>query len=514
MIYPFLAIILSLAIAWVLVPRMSGFAQRVGLIDQPDDSRKLHKNPIPMVGGIAIFLTTAFVGAVLIAASAYADSEAYYSSDLLEFGGLLVGSGLLLLVGIADDIVGIRGRQKLLGQMLAIAVLVACGFHFDHFTFLKMKIQFGVFSTIVVFLWMLAAINSVNLLDGADGFATTVGIIMSLSLSAMSIYQDKYIDAVITMSLAGALIAFLKYNFPPAKAFLGDSGSMLIGFVLGAMAIRCTFKQPAFYAFTAPIALLAIPFIDTAAAIIRRRLTGRSIYQVDRGHLHHQLAKQGFGPKVSLLWVALLCTTTAFGAVMSLVFRHSIYAVVSILVVGFVLLVGRIFGVAEFQLISNRAISIAKSFLSVTIKTKVADVQQSAVHVQGNRDWQIIWGQMCNFADEFELNQLTMDLNVPWIHESFHATRRLSGTKRDTVQEWYTEIPLIVEGKIFGRVEVLGSRTGKFSHHEVIKNLLTITEGLEVKLASMEEIHEFDDLSDTEQASGEGADDAPTTKVG
>ena len=478
MILPISAFTFSLILAFLLVPFFSSLAGRVGLVDLPDNNRKLHKSAIPMVGGITVFVAALFVIPSLI--FLFQDSIRFRPTDQSELTGLLVGAMILLIVGLADDLWNLRGRQKLLGQIIAITALIVSGYQFDSVTFAGFKIEFGIFSVLVIYAWMIAAINSINLLDGADGFASTIGIIMSMALAVMALYQGKVVDAVIALSLAGALLGFLNYNFPPAKAYLGDSGSMLIGYMLGAMAIRCTFKQATAYAFFAPVALLAIPFIDTGAAIIRRRLMGRSIYTVDRGHLHHRLMKQGYSPRVSLLWVALLCTMTAIGGILALINRQSEYAIASIIMVVLVLFFARIFGLAEFRLVSNRAISIGKSFM----RTGNGDKQhvQSAVHVQGNRDWQELWEQICEFADEHEINQVTMDLNLPWMHESFHATRRRAGTKRDASREWYVQLPLVVDEKLFGRIEVLGAVDGRFTHHQIVFDMLKIAADIEHSL--------------------------------
>lgn len=481
MIIPISAFTLSFLIALLLVPLLARVANRVGLVDLPDDNRKLHKSAIPMVGGITIFVAASVAIPALL--FYFADSFRFRPSDGTELGGMLMGAALLLIVGLADDFWNLRGRQKLIGQIIAITVLIISGFQFDHLTFAGFRIEFGIFSVLVVYAWMLVAINSINLLDGADGFASTVGIVMSLALSVMAIYQGKMVDAIIALSLAGALVGFMRYNFPPAKAYLGDSGSMLIGYMLGAMAIRCAFKQATAYAFFAPVALLAIPLIDTAAAIIRRRMMGRSIYSVDRGHLHHRMMKQGYSPRISLLWVALLCTMTAVGAIMALVYRKTEYAVASIVIVVLVLFFARIFGLAEFQLVSNRALSIARSFLRVSHGDK--NHVQSSVHVQGSRDWQELWEQVCQFADEHEVNELTMDLNVPWMHESFHATRRRTGTKKDATREWYVQLPLVVEGRLFGRIEVLAAKDGRYTHHQIVNDLLKITADIEFSLAEI-----------------------------
>jgi UDP-GlcNAc:undecaprenyl-phosphate GlcNAc-1-phosphate transferase len=278
---------------------------------------------------------------------------------------------------------------------------------------------------------------------------------------------------------------------------------MLIGFLLSALAIRCMFKSHTAYAFFAPIALLAIPFIDTGAAIIRRRLTGRSIFEVDRGHLHHALMKRGYTPRVSLLWVALLCSTTAAGAVLSLLEQRSEYALVSILIVVVVMVGCKIFGVAEYQLVSRKASSLARSFFKISANNNT-QVLQSSVHVQGNRNWQEMWKSLCDFADEHELNQLTLDLNMPWLHESFHATRRRADADRGENKEWFTMIPLIVDGRCFGRLELNGAFGQKFDHHQIIQNLLKVTNDIEQSLEQPEEVEAHVPLQefDSQQPAG------------
>ena len=463
----------------VMVPLISRFAGRLRLLDQPDNNRKLHRSAIPVVGGIAVFVALCFaVGSVCWFGR---ESLVFKPGDWSEFAGLFIGSAFILLIGVLDDSIGLRGRQKLIGQIIAISILIGFGFRFESCRIFGVTIEFGIFSILVIFAWCLAVVNSINLLDGADGFASTIGIIMSLAMTVMALYHPsgRPVDALILLALAGALAAFLRFNFPPAKVFLGDAGSMLIGFVLAAIAIRCAFKQATAYAFFAPLALLAIPFMDTAAAIIRRKLTGRSIYSVDRGHLHHSMMKRGFSPTVSLLWVSALCTMTAVGGTIAFIYRKTEFALVSIVLVVFVLIISRIFGTAEFQLVSNRAKVIGKSLVGGKSKNGRAGFHQSTVQLQGNRDWQEVWEQLCDFADVHELNQITFDLNLPWIGESFHATRRRADARKGEYQEWYSQLPLIVDGRIFGRIELLVSKDCRFPHQDIISNLLKLTTDIE-----------------------------------
>lgn len=479
-----------------VVPILAKRAGKYGLVDLPDNKRKLHQNAIPMVGGLSLFVTAL----VLVPVGIYfglAFKPFFHSlgeflfdwipvdferrslrmqpRDYRELTGLALGSAILVVVGILDDRFQIRGRQKLFGQIVATTVLILFGFHFNEIAIAGFHFKFKVFSVFFVYAWVLAAINSVNLLDGADGIAGSIGVIMSLALSMMAVYSGLMVNALVTMVIAGALLGFLRYNFPPAKVYLGDTGSMLIGFLLAAIAIRCTSKQGSAFAFFAPIAFLAIPFIDTAAAIIRRRLTGRSIFAVDRGHLHHSLMKQGYSPRIALLWVILLCTMTAIGGILSFVNEQSEYALVSIGLVVLVMLSCKIFGIAEYKLVSRKAYSVARGALNLN-----QDVQQSSVHVQGSRDWQVDWSKLCKFADEQKLKEITLDLNAPWLHESFHATRKCSDNSEKSGNDWKARVPLLADGRAFGRIEVWGNQNA--DHHSAIRGLLDFAGSLENSL--------------------------------
>ncbi|MEZ6096784.1 MAG: MraY family glycosyltransferase [Pirellulaceae bacterium] len=370
-------------------------ARKVGLVDKPDTTRKLHTSAIPLVGGIVVFCAV-LITSLVVFLSFDISSRPTNRGELL---GLLFGCAIVLIVGVLDDRFNLRGRQKLMGQILAVTVLIAFGFRFDSIQIMGVTFEFGIFSYLVVYAWCLASINSVNLLDGADGFAATIGFILCMALSVMSFYVGMTIDGLLCMAMAGALLGFLRYNFPPAKAYLGDAGSMLLGLFLGAVAIRSGFKQNMAYSVFAPIALLAIPFIDTSAAIIRRRFTGRSIYTEDRGHLHHILAKKGLSPVGSLMWVAALCTMTAAGGTISLIMRQAEFALASIALVIFVMVSGGLFGVAEAKLLQRRFSGFLRTFTSLKRNTTTIGVHESAIHLQGNRNWADIWNQLSSFAN-------------------------------------------------------------------------------------------------------------------
>lgn len=499
--------VIALVLAWGIMPALMRLAHHLKLVDLPDDNRKLHRSSIPLVGGIAVFI--AVTVSIIVTGLVFKSQINLKPGDLSEFLGLFIASGFLLLVGILDDAIGLRGKQKLMGQIMAVSLLLIFGFNFDNVRVMGMSIEFGHFSIFLVFLWCLAVTNSINLMDGADGFAASIGITISLALSIMAMFHPsgRDMDAIAMLALTGALIGFLRFNFPPARVFLGDAGSMLIGFVLAAISIRCAFKLGTSYAFLAPFALLAIPFIDTAAALLRRKLTGRSIYAVDRGHIHHMMMKRGLSPVASLLWLAMLCSMAAIGGTISFFYRRAEFSLVSIFLVLVVMMIAGIFGVAEFQLLLKKS----KSGLAILFgREKAGDgkkVRQSAVQLQGSEDWKDTWKQLCEFADGHELNEITFDLNLPWIHESFYATRRREDAAKGGQSEWRAEIPLTVSGKLLGRVEFFGDANSEVSHHDVITNLLKLVLDIESLIQEKSGFVPVDELNGHD-VSGFGHDDS------
>ena len=499
------SLILSAFLTWLIVRLYWPIAEKIGLVDNPDKTRKLHQTAIPLVGGIS-FLTAILISIPLVVVLEKTFSGVFNWSDsainnLLpwnmphlsigrfrevdasELTGLVIGSVFLLLVGVLDDWKGIRGRHKLIGQIIAATILMLFGFEFESVSFGGMTFKFGVFAGILIYFWMLAAINSVNLLDGADGIATTIGIIMTGAMGVMLLYQGNGLDCVIMFSLTGALIAFLTYNFPPAKVYLGDAGSMVIGFILAAMAIRSTFKQNSMFAFMAPIALLAIPFIDTGAAILRRRLTGRSLFSVDRGHLHHALLEKGYSPIASLVWVALFCLITAVGGVMALIQRDSEIALAAIGLVVVMMAGAKLFGFAELKLATRKAYGIGRAFLPGG-RDLAPEIKESTYHVQGDRDWETWWGTLKDYAVENSFLEMTMDLNAPWIHEAFHAKMKGTERVRESNYIWSSSVPLVFKNRIFGKVDFSCSKDSR-SHHLIIEDILNLTREIEASLSEV-----------------------------
>ena len=223
------------------------------------------------------------------------------------------------------------------------------------------------------------------------------------------------------------------------------------------------------------------------------------------------MMKRGLTPVASLIWVFFLCTTTAVGGTISFLYQRAEFALVSIFLVVLVMMMAGIFGVAEFRLLFKKG----KSTLDRISRRDVdgqGRVYQSAVQLQGNENWEQTWESLCEFADSHELTRITFDLNLPWLHESFYATRRRDDLGNGD-SEWYAEIPLASSGKVLGRIEFFGDRKSKISHHEAITNLLKLTSDIERAIADREtpireEVAENNSIESKNGAVEEAASDA------
>jgi UDP-GlcNAc:undecaprenyl-phosphate GlcNAc-1-phosphate transferase len=236
------------------------FAARFGPVDCPDGTRKIHGKETPVAGGIALLMS--LFGTLLVSLWAPGPANGWFAQQGLFLPGLLLASLVIGIVGLVDDSRGLRARHKLLGQLCAVAIVMASGLTARSIQLFDWHLELGLLALPFTAFWLLATINSLNLLDGMDGLLSCVGLIISLAMAAMAILGNQWVAASVAAALAGALLGFLRYNFPPASIFLGDSGSMLIGLIVGAVALRGSLKGPATVALAAPLAILAIPEFD------------------------------------------------------------------------------------------------------------------------------------------------------------------------------------------------------------------------------------------------------------
>ncbi len=305
-----LAFVIAVGFALLVTPGVIWFARKTGALDAPNQ-RKVHKKPIPRIGGIGIWL--AFMIAITVAAS-YTEVPDEQEFELL---GLMVSGTLIVLIGVIDDYRDLPAKVKLLGQIVAASVLVI-GFDvridfvtdpFGDYIFLEyLAIPLTIF-------WVVGITNTVNLIDGLDGLAAGVSSIAAVTICLVALQQGDLFIATLTACLAGAAVGFLYYNFNPAKIFMGDSGSMFLGFMLSGISVIGAVKSATTIALIVPILALGLPIMDTTFAIVRRYRGGVPIFKPDKGHLHHRLLDMGFTQRQAVLLMYVISALLGLSAV-------------------------------------------------------------------------------------------------------------------------------------------------------------------------------------------------------
>ncbi len=340
---PFLAFALSAALNGLA----RSVAPKIGWVDKPDGGRKLHKKSTPVMGGLAFSL--AMFGVVGVAALSGADW--LLDPGTARFATSLFSSAILFCaLGVVDDRLALRPRTKLIGQFLASLPFALLANPIAFVRIVGIEIDLGVAAVPFTILWLVACSNVINLIDGLDGLAATVGSISLLTIAALFGLQQEAGAATVTLIAAASILGFLCHNWPPARIFMGDGGSLTIGYLIGALSIQAASKTAAGYTLAVPVVLISIPIFDTVMAILRRKLNGRGIGEGDRGHIHHRLQDHGLTRKQALLTIGGLCLIMAGAAMLSALMRSEIPGLVICAGVLGALVVGRIFGYQETAL--------------------------------------------------------------------------------------------------------------------------------------------------------------------
>jgi UDP-GlcNAc:undecaprenyl-phosphate GlcNAc-1-phosphate transferase len=297
--------LIAVVIAIITTPLAMRLAPRIGAVDVPSDERRMHTRTMPRFGGLGIFLGV--TASIILAFTIFIPMlpEGYRDGQASKLIGIMAGGGLIYIVGVVDDIRGMPAKLKFLLQILCAAVVVA----FDvRITFLA-NIGGGgigylsdIVSIVFTVIWIVGITNTINLIDGLDGLAAGVAAIASISIAFTAFTSESMYTATVVMAaLAGGAIGFLPYNFHPAKIFMGDGGSLFLGFMLASVSIIGPVKSATVIAIIVPVLVLGVPIFDTGFAIMRRLLNGRPIMEADKGHLHHRLMAAGMGQKRSVL---------------------------------------------------------------------------------------------------------------------------------------------------------------------------------------------------------------------
>lgn len=309
-----LAFIIATGVALLITPGVILLAAKTGAMDAPD-ARKVHKKPIPRIGGLGIY--TAFMVTILSLLNVVDVAD----DVMFELTGLMIGGSLIVLVGIIDDYKNLPAKVKLVGQIIAAAVLVI-GFnvHIDFITDpfgdpLSDYIYTEALAIPLTIFWIVGITNTINLIDGLDGLAAGVSMIASITIFLVAMQQEIFLVATLTAALAGSALGFLYYNFNPARIFMGDSGSLFLGFMLAGISVIGAVKCATTIALIVPILALGLPILDTTFAIVRRYRGGVPIFKPDKGHLHHRLLDLGFSQRQAVLLMYVISALLGLSAV-------------------------------------------------------------------------------------------------------------------------------------------------------------------------------------------------------
>lgn len=317
-IIPFLA---AFILTFIQMPFTIKIAKKKGFLDVPKDERRVHKKPIPVGGGIAMVISVSIL-------------MVYFLPINKNLILTLIASLIIAISGLYDDKEGLSPKLKFLFQILAAVILIIGGMKIEFFTnpfdSHDALLILNILSIPVTIFWVCGITNTINLIDGLDGLASGVSMICAISMFFITYKMGRYDVSLVCVLVAGACLGFLPFNFNPAKIFMGDTGALYLGFMLSYISISGFLKQAAILMIFVPVLILGVPVFDTAFAMVRRKLSGKSMVEADKGHLHHRLLKMGLNQRQTV--VILYSISAIFGVLANLIsrFHSSIALVISI----------------------------------------------------------------------------------------------------------------------------------------------------------------------------------------
>ena len=300
-----LALGVAAAISYLATPFVKKLAFRIGAVDVPKDNRRMHKKPIPRLGGLAIVI------AFLLCTFLFVELDK-------QMQGILLGAIIILVVGVLDDCLALPALPKFFAQIAAgtIVVLHGCEIRYVTNPFSAVPIDLGLLAGPITVFWIVLMTNAVNFIDGLDGLAVGVSGISTGTMLVIALLLEEESMAVLLAALLGACLGFIPYNFNPAQIFMGDTGSTFLGFLLASISVQGLFKMYAVISFMVPFLILGVPFFDVCFAIIRRLAKGPNPMTADRGHIHPWLIDLGLSQKQSVAIVYMLTGVLGLAAVL------------------------------------------------------------------------------------------------------------------------------------------------------------------------------------------------------
>jgi UDP-GlcNAc:undecaprenyl-phosphate GlcNAc-1-phosphate transferase len=437
-------------VSLILTPLVRDLALSQGWVDRPDGRRKTHRLPVPRLGGIAVHLAFALsFGAAL---TVFHDTAWLGPPVPSAFLHLLAACTSVMLVGLLDDLFGVPPFLKILVQAAAGLYLYHYGYQIRLVSNpLGDTINLGVLSLPITLLWFAGISNAFNLIDGLNGLAAGVGLFSTSIVFILALMNDRWEIVMLSVVLAGALLGFLRYNFGAASVFLGDSGSLFIGFALAALAVRGSTKSSTAVAVLAPLLALGFPIVDTSMALLRRLVGRKSLLEPDADHIHHRIVRMGLTQQRAV--VILYGVTALFGALSLLTMTGQGHATgLAAVVFTLVTWIGiRQLGYSELGKIQR----LLKRMLSLDALTSAgaSSLEDARRALRDAKDLGQIHDALAAAASALGLDRVTVSLRAP---ARDLPAWEAAGAGADT-RSWAWTIPLLSGNERLGELELVGS---------------------------------------------------------
>ena len=388
----------SSVLAIIITPIVIRVARQLNIIDTPD-IRKVHSKPIPRIGGVAIFVSMmGLVIPVLFLPNIVGDSFRLIHSKIVV---VLCVAGFIFFVGLVDDIRGLRVRTKLWIQITAAIIVCSAGIRIESIAITDWLIlDFGWFSWPFTLFWIVGITNAINLSDGLDGLAAGISAVACGVIAILAICNNDVVMAVLMLALLGSLTGFLVFNFDPAKIFMGDSGSLFLGFTIASSSVLCATKTETVVGLALPILALGIPIFDTLFSILRRFIERRSLFTPDRSHFHHRLLALGLRQRQVVI-TAYFMTLLAVGLGMFMLFTRD--AQTAIVFVCILLLLVLAFNVVGSIRLRETIAGLKRKYtISKQKKQEIENFERIELHFRQAKIFDQWWQAVCFAADKMD----------------------------------------------------------------------------------------------------------------
>lgn len=390
----------SAFLALLITPVVIWLARRLNIADVPD-MRKAHTKPISHIGGVAIFLSMICLTiGVLFLSNIIGDA---FQDILPKLIVLLCAAAFIFFVGLVDDIMtkGLRARIKFLAQMAAAITVCAVGIRIKSVVVADwLTLDFGWFSWPLTLLWIVGITNAINLSDGLDGLAAGISAIACGVIAVFAVHSGNVVMVVLMLALLGSLTGFLFFNFSPAKIFMGDCGSLFLGFTIATSSVLCSTKSSALVGLTLPVLALGIPIFDTLFSMLRRFLERRSMFAPDRRHFHHRLVDMGLKQRHVVITIYVVTLIAAGLGMFMMVTRNTNSLIVFLCILLLLLLVFRVVG--SVRLRETIACLQRKYAITHEVQEEIKSFEHAQLHFRNARTFDQWWAAVCEAAQRMD----------------------------------------------------------------------------------------------------------------